>query len=590
MSFRNAACRRFQRIYGVANAGDHADRLVELIKGYGFDLLDSRKSDVTWNENDVVVITYGDMVQSRDDRTPALRVLENFLDRYLGEVINTVHLLPFFPSSSDAGFSVVDYGKVREDLGDWKEIERLAEKYTIMADLVINHTSRFSRWFKNFQKGETPGRDYFIEVDPSSDISDVTRPRSTSLLTAVWTHSGLTHVWTTFSDDQIDLDFSNPEVLFEFLDIFLFYLSKGISIVRLDAIAYLWKREGTSSIHLEETHQVVKLFRDIVDYTPADTTLITETNVPFEENVRYFGEGDEAQMIYQFSLPPLLLHAILSGNATWLNRWAKNLPEPPEGCAYFNFTASHDGIGLRPLEGLVPEEDIQKLVEGAKRRGGFVSYKTDTDGSPSPYELNISWFDAFETPGQPRSELQLHRFRCSQLIKLALQGIPGIYFHNLTATENYMEGVLRTGEKREINRRKWKWDELRNRLEDKEDLTHRVFHWFRRILKIRRAHPAFSPRAGQRIGSAGREAELFAIHRKCGKTGEKVLAVSNVTEESRGFSLGDFAGEAGPAPVPDLLGGEGLAEDGREEVSPDEEIRLEPLGTVWLQLREPRPA
>lgn len=584
-AFRASAARRFRRLYGEEGALDRAERLEDMIGDYGFELLDERRVAFPWDERDAVVITYADMLRRGEGNIPDLRVLGRFFDRYLEGVVSTVHLLPFFPSSSDAGFSVVDYRKVREELGGWDEIERLAGRYRLMADLVINHTSRFSEWFKNFQKGEHPGRNYFIEMDPSSDLSEVTRPRSSPLLTAVPTSRGLTHVWTTFSDDQIDLDFSNPEVLFEFLDIFLFYLSMGIEVIRLDAVAYLWKRAGTSSIHLEETHQVVKLFRDVVDFTEGDTILITETNVPFEENISYFGEGDEAQMIYQFSLPPLLLHAILTENARYLNRWAAALPEAPEGCTYFNFTSSHDGIGLRPLEGLVPAGDIHQLAEDTKRRGGFVSYKTDEDGSTSPYELNITWFDAFEEPGRPRGDLQLRRYRCSQLVKLALRGVPGIYFHNLTATENHMEGVLRTGEKRAINRRRWEAEELGDRLEDPKGLTGRVFRWYRKVLEIRGDHPAFSPSSDQRILETGREEKLVAILRTCLRSGEKILAVSSVSSEPLSLETERIPDLRGNRPWTDLLGGEGLAADGKP--SGGDKIRLAPFGTVWMQLRKP---
>lgn len=529
-----------------------------------------------WDQTDAILITYGDVIKKENGSgEPGLQLLESFLNRYLQEVISTVHILPFFPSSSDAGFSVIDYKKVREGLGTWDDIERLAGDYKLMADLVINHTSRYSEWFENYEKGESPGQDYFIEVDTAEDLSEVTRPRSSPLITSVQTPRGLRHVWTTFSDDQIDLDFRNPEVLFEFIDIFLFYISRGIRVIRLDAIAYIWKEIGTSSIHLEGTHQIVKLFRDIADCIDPDVTLITETNVPFEENISYFGDGDEAQMIYQFSLPPLLLHAILTENAAYLTEWAAALKDVPEGCTFFNFTASHDGIGVRPLEGLVPGEEFDDLVESMKDRGGFVSYKSDSDGGQTPYELNITYFDAFEEPGQPRSDLQMKRYMCSQIIAMSLQGVPGIYFHNFMATKNNLPGVLQSGHKRAINRRRLEWNQITDLAENPDRINHYIFKRYRQLLKKRKAHPAFHPSGKQKVITI--DNRLFAFVRTSPDESEKLLIISNVTSEEIKVSKEEIP----EVDVPD----EGIKDILSEEYTlRDDALILSAFQTVWLPI------
>jgi len=120
-------------------------------------------------------------------------------------------------------------------------------------------------------------------------------------------------------------------------------------IARLDAVAFLWKELGTNCLHLPETHELVKLFRDVCEIVAPRAIILTETNVPHAENVSYFGQGDEAHMVYQFSLPPLLLHAFITGNGQYLTHWASGLEPPPAGCTFFNFTASHDGVGVRPF-------------------------------------------------------------------------------------------------------------------------------------------------------------------------------------------------------------------------------------------------
>jgi sucrose phosphorylase len=442
-----------------------------------------------------------------------------------------------------------------------------------MADMVINHTSRYSNWFQNFKEKKEPGKNYFIDVDPDLDISQVTRPRNSPLLTPVQTNNGNRCVWTTFSEDQVDVDFSNPDVLFEYLDIFLFYLSQGVQVVRLDAIAYLWKKIGTNCIHLPETHEVVKLFRTLVDEVAPHVTLVTETNVPHEENISYFGDGDdEAHMVYQFSLPPLLLHAILTENTQYLTDWAAGLEGVPEGCYFMNFTASHDGIGVRPLEGLVPEEEFDYMIDAVYEREGFVSYRKNEDGSESPYELNITYFDAFSDPTSDDDTMQVKRYLCSQAIMLSLKGVPGIYFHNLTATKNNTDEAIATDQKRTINRMQWEFEELVEKLEDESTTTHYVMNKFEQMLDIRGEHPAFHPDAPQEIFNCGND--LFVIKRTALDESETILSISNATGKQLSVDRDELPLPASPESVTDLLSGDTKGRSGS--------ISLEPFETVWL--------
>ena len=363
---------RFNRLYGPQEEGHLMERLVGLIGRYGIGLERHCCSEL-WSEQSAVLITYGDSI--RNDGEAPLSVLKRFADRYLAGAINTIHILPFFPYSSDDGFSVIDYRAVDSALGDWKDVQQIRSEFNLMFDLVLNHCSRKGRWFADYVADIAPYRNFFIEADPEVDHSNVTRPRALPLLTPVHTRHGDTHLWTTFSDDQMDLNFANPDVLFEFFDILLHYVAHGAGIIRLDAIAYLWKQIGTRCIHLEQTHEVVKLFRDLLDMVAPDVILLTETNVPHEENISYFGAGDEAHMVYQFSLPPLLLYGLINGNASYLTNWAASLDELPDHCTYFNFTASHDGIGVRPLQGIIPDDELQKLAGHVRSLGGMFQPK-----------------------------------------------------------------------------------------------------------------------------------------------------------------------------------------------------------------------
>ncbi|MEZ5537987.1 MAG: sugar phosphorylase [Thiolinea sp.] len=527
-----------------------------------------------WDEQDTVLITYGDSVR-RQDEPYALRSLKQFADQRLQGVFSTIHLLPIFPYTSDDGFSVADYHTIRSDLGGWDDVTALGERFDLMFDFVLNHCSRVSLYFADFRGNRDPYKDFFIYEDPQKDWSKVVRPRSTPLLTEIPTHDGLRYVWTTFSADQVDLNYKNPNVLLEMLDILLFYISKGSRITRLDAIAFLWKEEGTSCLHLPQTHEVVKLMRDIVGELSPGALLLTETNVPHEENISYFGQGDEAHMVYQFSLPPLLLHAIHTGNTRYLNEWLKTLSAPPPGCTYFNFTASHDGIGVRPLEGLLPKDELKQLLEDMRARGAFVSTRRNTDGQNVPYEINVTYYDAFRNPGHQSAPWQVARFLLSQTVALSLRGIPGIYLHSLLGTPNDHQRVEVTGTTRSINRHQWDMDELDALLEVRESSTSILLHEYIRRIKIRRKQAAFHPDAEQMILPV--EDGLLGLVR-IAADGQKIVALYNFTKHFRWVNRALVSTMLGTDEScwQDLLHDQPLAQDetGR--------LKLNPYACHWL--------
>lgn len=539
------------------------ERLALLAGRYGPTPRAENSEQSLWTARDAVLITYGDMVQSQN--APPLETLERFLRQYVGDAFSTLHLLPFFPYSSDDGFSVIHFRRVDPALGSWQDVEKLGASHRLMVDLVLNHVSRQSGWFRDFETGVAPGRDYFMTADPATDLSAVARPRTHPLLTPVQTRSGLRHVWTTFSADQVDLDFSNPDVFFELLDILLFYIAHGVRVIRLDAIAFLWKKPGTSCLHLPETHEVVKLFRAFLDIVAPGVVLLTETNVPHVENISYFGAGDEAHMVYQFPLPPLILHALLNGSAERLSAWADALPPPPPGCAFLNFTASHDGIGVRPLQGLIPNHELDALAEAVRLRGGSVSMKRNADGSESPYELNITYFDAL---GGGNPEQQFARFLCSQTIPLALQGVPAVYFQSLVAAPNDEAGVRRTKAARSINRHKWQEQELASLLHDTTSPAARFMPELLRRLQLRKQCPAFDPATPQHIHQL--DPGVFAVERLHADT--PLLALHNVSDQPRRVHLPTGFAEDGWT---DLLAATRVS-------SRDREALLAPYACRWI--------
>ena len=522
--------KRVELIYGKETAEEITQRILQYIE----DHKEQRTRSVTgpyWTYRDVVLITYGDSIQS--PTRPPLQTLRSFLNRHLPVEFSMVHILPFFPWSSDDGFSITDFRTVNPELGSWEDIEALEECYDLVIDLVLNHCSRENLWFIDYISGKESVKDFFIEMDPATNLSMVTRPRSSPLLTGVRTRRGMKHVWATFSNDQIDLNYRNPDVLIAFLDILLFYFRKGARMVRLDAVAYLWKEVGTNCIHLPQTHEVIKLFRDVLREVEPGALIMTETNVPHEENISYFGNGDEANVVYQFSLPPLLLHALYSNNTQYLYDWAKSLEamELPAGCTFLNFTASHDGVGMRPLEGLVPKDKITAMLDAMRERGGYISTKQNTDGTESPYELNISYFDAFRDTNPQNSQWHIPIFLLSQILTLSFKGIPAIYIHSLFATPNDLIGVERTGMTRSINRRKWDRGELENLIANHESETGRVFKALKEILHIRRRQTAFHPDAELHLLPLPHE--LFGFVREATDKSQTIVCLYNFTPEAQ---------------------------------------------------------
>jgi sucrose phosphorylase len=524
---------------------------------------------VKLSEHDTLLITYGDQVQGKGK--PHLQTLAVFCETHLKSTVGGIHILPFYPWSSDDGFSVEDYRTVDPALGDWNHIERLSKNFRLMFDGVINHMSAQGEWFQKFLQNEEPYNDYFVTIEGDPDLSDVVRPRALPLLTEFETAAGKRKVWTTFSADQVDLNFQNPDVLLEIFDILLMYAQRGAQFIRLDAIAYLWKEIGTVCIHLPQTHAVIQLLRKVFDEVAPHVRLITETNVPHQDNISYFGDGtNEAQLVYNFALPPLVLHTFRTGDASVLSRWASSLTILSDRTTFFNFLASHDGVGLNPARGILSSADIDALIEQTLAHGGLISYKQNADGTTSPYEMNINYFDALSNPSSDESlDLQVDRFMAAQAIMLTIVGMPGIYFHSLFGSRNWKEGVQFTKHNRTINRQKLDRFDLEKQLADSTSLPSKVFTRYRELLIARSSTSAFDPHGGQKVLDIGKE--LFALMRTSSDKSKQVLCLQNVTSQELETE------NPIKKTVRDLL----------TNRSVDSKIRLTPYQSIWLEVMSP---
>lgn len=512
-------------IYGESFSDAHLDVLLTKLEQAAVNIAEKRKSG--WDEKDVVLITYADQFSAQGEK--ALPVFTRFYNEWLSRTFSHVHLLPFYPWSSDDGFSVIDYHSVAPETGTWRDVAELKKSASLMFDFVCNHMSTKSEWFANYL-GQKPGfEDFFISVDPDTDLSAVTRPRALPLLTPFTLHDGsVRHLWTTFSDDQIDLNFASPQVLIAMVDVLLHYLEEGARYIRLDAVGFMWKIPGTSCIHLEQTHCLIQLFRAITDAVAPGTMIITETNVPHKDNISYFGDGEnEAQMVYQFSLPPLVLHAVHRQDVKALCQWAGSLALPSAHTTWFNFLASHDGIGLNPLRGILPESEILSLVENLQQEGALVNWKNNPDGTRSPYEINVTYLDALSAQDSSDEE-RIARFILAHAVLLSFPGVPAVYIQSILGSRNDYEGVERLGYNRAINRKKYAAGEVDRELNNKNSIRHQIYSRLTSLIAIRRGERAFHPDS-QAIFEAAGEQILKIV--RVAENGERITALFNFSNK-----------------------------------------------------------
>lgn len=564
--------KRLHKLYPQEIAQKAVDSIIDLIFKYKQRI---KSNEYHLSQKDIILITYGDQVSKSDEAS--LHTLKSFMDNHLKGVINSIHILPFYPYSSDDGFSVVNYSAVDPHMGSWREIEQISHDYRLMVDGVINHISQYSDWFKAFLAGDKYFADFFVEVDPTTDLSKVVRPRATPLLHEYTDDHGKIHnIWTTFSKDQVDLNYKSHKVLKSVLDALFYYIEKGATLIRLDAIAFIWKEIGTECVHLPQTHELIQLMREVLHEVAPEVIIITETNVPHHENISYFGSGDdEAQMVYNFALPPLLLNSIIHSNTKKLTTWAKTLELPSNKVCFFNFTASHDGIGLRPVKGILDDEEIDDIVNKVKENGGLVSYRAEEDGSQTPYELNCSYIDALSNQNEEQA-LRVKKMLLTQATVLAMPGVPGIYFHSLVGSQNYHDGVKHTGINRTINREKYNIDWLENELSTLGSLAKTMFDSYKRMISIRINEEAFNP-FGE-FEFLDLDDRLFIIDQTCCENKNRILAINNFSNEEVQIELPQEIN----LPLCDILNNNCTNFDYEHEKQ-SRTISIKPYQVMWLK-------
>ncbi|MDC3088414.1 alpha-amylase family glycosyl hydrolase [Alphaproteobacteria bacterium] len=550
---------------------DYSKKINQLINLYKSKSISTDVNE-PWSEKTTLLITYADNVKN-GLYGKTISDFISFYNKFFSSFIDSIHFLPFFPSSGDGGFSVKNHEDIDPAFGTWDEIKTLSKKANVMTDLVLNHASSEGKWFKNFLLNKNPGKDYFFTINNNYDYSNVIRPRDHDLLKKIKILNDTKNLWCTFSYDQIDLDFRNPEVLLEFITLILKLSSYGIKIFRLDAVAFIWKETGTTCLNLPETHEIIKLLRDIVDQLDKNIIIVTETNLPKEENLSYFGKNDEAHWIYNFPLPPLIVHTFLFGNSTSLTKWSMKMPPAQVGNAYLNFIASHDGIGMRPAEGVLSEEEINSMLMRLEKNGSQFSMRKLPSKEEKVYEANISLFNALQyTDEDIEGKFTLERFIASHCIILSIEGVPAFYFNSFFATQNDYKSYLNSKVKRDLNRHKWNYLNLEATLNDENSVENKCYELLKTLISIRKAQPAFHPNATQFTLNLNKN--VFSVWRQSRDRRQSIFAITNVTSKNIDLNT-NMINLIDDEKWYDLLNPEVSFKD-------EQNIKFNPYQTIWI--------
>ncbi len=561
---------------------DHSEEEVNIVSSQLLQILEefSQKSGYEenqnkelWDQTSSILITYADGVYKNDESS--IKTLQQVIDNYFDKLSSIVHILPFLRSTSDGGFAVSSHNSIEKRFGDWEDLKSFSTNHEIMADLVLNHISSSHKWVKQFIKNEEPGTSFVLSPSQALDWQKVIRPRSSSLFVDIATSQGLKPVWTTFGPDQIDLNWLNPYLNIEFLNLIKRYVSSGINWLRLDAVGFIWKEPGTTCLHLNEVHKIVKVLRIQLKSLSNKGVLITETNVPQRENLSYLESGDEADIAYNFPLPPLILEALISNKADLLNSWLSNWPDLNNKTTFLNFTASHDGVGLRAVEGIMNEDRLKNLLINCERRGGLVTHRKLSNGGEKPYELNISWWSAMADGGRNPRIYQMEKFLLSQLLVMSLKGIPAFYFQALLASENDMKTFLNSGQRRDLNRERFEYEKLELILKDSNSYASKILFSLNKAMIIRGSLNSFHPNQEFKCLTKDRS-DVVTIKR--GNGNNTIWAIHNITSSKLTYKISDsfLLNKQEDIILIDLL---------TNQYFYDFTLDLQPYEVVWLGLK-----
>lgn len=426
-------------------------------------------------ENKVMLITYADSLGHN------LKDLDRILETYFKEAVAGVHVLPFFPSSGDRGFAPMDYHKVDPAFGDWGDVERLAEKYYLMFDYMINHISAQSGYYKDFlEKKDASGyhdlfiryKDFWEDGEPTEEQVDAIykrKPRA-PYVDAHFADGTTEKVWCTFDEEQIDINCKSDTAKAFIRDNLTDMCRHGAALIRLDAFAYATKKAGTSCFFIEpDVWELLRECEEILD--SYGVTILPEIHEHYTMQKKI-----EAQdfYVYDFALPMLLINALYYGQSRYLKHWLEICPRKQ-----FTTLDTHDGIGVVDVKDLLPDEEILRTKDDIFRFGANVKkvYNTAAYNNLDIYQVNCTYYSALGDDD------------ASYLIARAVQffapGIPQVYYVGLLAGRNDLKLLEETKVGRNINRHYYTEEEIA------QEVKRPVVEKLLKLMKFRNEYPAF---------------------------------------------------------------------------------------------------
>lgn len=462
-------------------------------------------------ENKIMLITYADSMGQN------LKDLKEVLDTHFKKAVGGVHILPFYPSSADRGFAPLTYKEVEPKFGDWTDIEALKENYYLMFDFMVNHISKQSEYFKDFQryKDDSKYSDFFIRYhdfwedgEPTEEEVDLIykrKPRAPSI-EVEFKDGTAEKIWCTFDKEQLDLNMES-EVVKEFIKENLKFLAdKGASIIRLDAFAYAIKKAGTSCFFIEpDIWELLDYCKDIL--TEKDVEILPEIHEHYSIQLKIAEKGHP---VYDFSLPMLLLHSIYSSNSRRLRDWLKKCPDNQ-----YTTLDTHDGIGVVDVKDLMTDQEIEATREMLYKQGSNVKkvYSSEAYDNLDIYQINCSYYSAL---GNDNDSYLLAR-----AVQFFAPGIPQIYYVGMLAGENDIELLEETKVGRNINRHYYSKAEI-----DKE-VKRPVVQKLIKLMEFRNYYSAFD-------GD-------YIIH---DSESEEILKISWQNGETKAYLSADFSNQS----------------------------------------------
>ncbi len=426
-------------------------------------------------DNKIMLITYADSLGKN------LKELNDILDQWYSKAIGGVHILPFFPSSADRGFAPKRYDKVDEAFGDFEDIDELQKKYYLMFDFMVNHISKSSEYFKDFEKNKENSvyKDFFIRYkdfwengEPTeTQVDKIYKRKPRAPYIDVNFADGTTEkVWCTFSEEQVDLDITKESTKAFIRETLLNMAHKGASIIRLDAFAYAIKKADTNCFFVEpDIWQLLHEIEDILK--PYEVMILPEIHEHYSIQMKI---ADQGFWIYDFALPVLVLHALFNGEGKYLEKWLLMSPKKQ-----FTTLDTHDGIGIVDVKDLLPDAEIDKVKEQMFAKGANVKkiYNTDAYQNLDIYQINTTYYSALGDNDKA--------YLLARAIQFFAPGIPQVYYVGMLAGVNDIEWMEETKNGRDINRHYYKKEEVEQEQERK------VVRKLKELMELRNSHPAF---------------------------------------------------------------------------------------------------